>query len=169
MHLISRRTTCSSAPTRVVSGAKTSELPVPALPSLPALRLVTAAVATTCLGVGCAPCDLQSTVQGFSPVCDEAVLARYPDETRLVVLSAEGGALVAYLPAPIEELPYGGTTGRAITVMVETDKGELWAGVPEAEVTIQSLGPDDATVGLSIELDEGWIYGQVDTAVEFRD
>lgn len=141
--------------------------PVPALPASRTLA-ITAALAGG-LAAACTPCDLQSTVQGFTPVCEGAVLARYPDETRLVVLSAEGGAVVVYLPAPVEERPYGGTTGQAITVMVETDKEVLWAGVPEAEVIIRSLGPELATVGLSVELDEGWIYGEVDAAVEFRD
>ncbi len=114
-------------------------------------------------------CDLASTLPGFTPVCDDAVLARYPDETRLVVLSAEGGALVAYLPAGVEELPYGGTTGRPLSVLIETDQGDIVAGVPESSLVIRELGPDAALVDLTVDIDQGWVHGRVQTAVEFRD
>ncbi|MCB9779790.1 MAG: hypothetical protein H6742_14590 [Alphaproteobacteria bacterium] len=116
-----------------------------------------------------APCDLASDVPGFTPVCDDAVLGRYADESRLVVLSEQGRAMVAYLPADLEERPYGGTTGLPVTVVVETDQAELVAGVPEAWLRIEQLDGERATVSLDVEFDEGRVAGTLDAEISWQD
>lgn len=117
----------------------------------------------------CAPdCGVTSNLPGFTPVCEQAVLALYPEESRLVVLGMEGGAMVAYLPAPLVEGPYGGTTGRPLDVIVDAGDRQFTAGVPEAELTISGLGPERAGAALTVLFDEGWIHGSLLVDVEHR-
>lgn len=116
-----------------------------------------------------APCDLASTIPGYTPQCDGAVMARYPDETRVVVLGAQAGSLVAYLPARVREQAYGGTSGEPLTVVVDTEKADRVAVEPEALLRILELGPDTATVELVVAFEDGEIQGEVELIVESRD
>lgn len=113
-------------------------------------------------------CDISSNLPGYTPVCEQATLALYPDESRIVVLGAEGGAMVIYMPPDLQEQPYGGTTGLPVDVVVDAGDHEYTAGVPEAEVTITGVGPAQAGAAMTILFDEGWVHGTLLLEVQHR-
>lgn len=118
----------------------------------------------------CAPdCEIASTLPGFTPMCEGAKLAVYPDETRILVLGEEASAMVIYMPAPIEEGDYGGTTGKPIDVIVDADGRQFTSGVPDAELVMYAIGDQVAGVGMTIEFNEGWVHGSLSLAVEHRE
>jgi len=127
-------------------------------------------LACAALPLACGPrCTLASTLPGFVPQCDVAVLARYSDESRLVILGSQGGALVGYLPAPLQSGPYGDTTGRSLTVIVDGDPTDFLATPPLAWLNISDLTVDSATVDITAEFDQGWVDGTTTVLVEQRD
>jgi len=126
-------------------------------------------LALTLAIIACAaPCEIGSNLPGYAPQCEGAVLALYPDESRLVVLGSQGGAMVAYLPPDLSAQPYGGTTGRPVTVLVDTDNAQLMGSSEQSRIRVDALSSDTARLTVDVELDEGWIYGPVDAVVEHR-
>lgn len=132
-------------------------LPMTPLVSLPLL-----------LGACADDCEMASTLPGYTPMCEGAKLAIYPDETRILVLGQEGSAMVIYLPAPIEEHEYGGTSGFPMDVIVDAGGRQFTATVPEAELSMYSIGDNVAGAGMTIEFTEGWVHGSLVLDVEYR-
>ena len=57
--------------------------PTPFLPAWPAASFLLVVL----MAAACKPCHMESTVVGFTPVCEQCVLRRYTTEARLAVTS----------------------------------------------------------------------------------
>lgn len=111
------------------------------------------------------PCGVESTVPGFVPDCDGAVLSYLEGESRLVLVG-DGGALVAFLPADIEEVEYGGTSGRYLAVTLEVGGQESAAEARTTTLTFARLDEDAAEARISADFESGTVVGPFDAAVE---
>jgi hypothetical protein len=104
------------------------------------------------------PCTLVSNVADYQPICEDAVLAQYGDESRLVVPS-DSGALVAYLPGDLSEETYGGTSGNPLTILLDLDGGTSFAQARSSHVTIARLDLYDAELQITASFEAGTIEG----------
>ena len=91
-------------------------------------------------------CSLQSNIDGFQPICEEAAFARYTDETR-VAIPGDAGMLVLSLPPDLEEeATYGGTTGNPLYVTLELldEDSAIVAHAPESRTSTIVIGAIDS-------------------------
>ncbi len=110
-------------------------------------------------------CDLNSTVAGFEPNCDTALMIDYNRESRLLIDGGEG-ALVAYLPARPEAGKYGAETGNPLTVLVSVGEREQVAESRTTWVVLGEMTEQSAEVYLHAVFEMGEVDGSL--AVERR-
>jgi hypothetical protein len=95
-------------------------------------------------------CLLTSTVEGYEPACD-AALVFWDEETRLRI----DGRVEALLPAdPEQDTTFGGTTGNPMTVFLDEELGE-------ARESTLTLGPGLTSARLDLEFPSGRVEGIV--------
>ena len=105
------------------------------------------------------PCSLSSAVPDFTPVCESAELVQYSGESRLAV-SGEDGVLVLYLPEDLESgTKYGGTTGNPLLAVLTLTGREEVAFARMSTMTLDSIGPQEAELSLSLDFDSGDVSG----------
>ena len=117
---------------------------------------------TACGEEGGAPCGLQSSLPAYTPDCETAGAATYPDETRLVV-GGTGGYLTVSLPPDVQAgTVYGGTTGEPLLAVLTLGSGaELLAEGRTSTVRVARADGDELEAGLSLEFAGGEITGAV--------
>ena len=114
------------------------------------------------MAAACKPCHMESTVVGFTPVCEQCVLRRYTTEARLAVTS-DSQVLVAYLPHDIQvDTRYGGTTGNPLTIILN----ERIATIRTTTLTLTSLDSEMATGELCATFEQGVVEGDFVALVE---
>jgi hypothetical protein len=113
-------------------------------------------------GCGGPPCGLRSTVPGFEPDCDAARVAWFADETVVSVPGLDGGDLRVWLPADAGAGDYGGTTGNALSALVETADGSWLAETRAARLSLGAPVDGRVSVALVVTVDAGEVRGSVD-------
>lgn len=102
----------------------------------------------------CAPCKLESSFNWYTPACDQAVLKRYSNETRLVI-PGTSASLLAYLPHDVHIDKYGGITGNYLLIILDQDL----ALSPQSYLTIEYFDSTQITGYLNAIFENGSVVG----------
>ncbi len=110
---------------------------------------------------GCTPteeinsCQVISELESFQPICSQATLSLYDDQTILELSGGTDAALTAYLEASPSVQAYGGETGNSLNTVLEVD-GESWTAVGrKTTLTFASFDSDSAEVRIDAHFPDG--------------
>ena len=110
---------------------------------------------------GCVPpeedngCLVASDLTEFQPVCSQALLGLYDEQTILELPGGSGAVLTAYLEASPSIQAYGGETGNSLSMILEVHS-ESWSAVGRnSTLTVASLEEDIAELRIDAHFADG--------------
>ena len=110
---------------------------------------------------GCTPteetssCQVVSELDTFQPICSQATLSLYDDQTIVELSGGSDAMLSAYLEPSPSIQAYGGETGNTLSTVLEVDT-ESWTAVGrKTTLTFASFDSDSAEIRIDAHFPDG--------------
>ena len=109
---------------------------------------------------GCTPpptntCGVESELADFDPVCSQAVLSLYDDQSIMELPGGNNAVLAAYIEASPTIQAYGGESGNLLNVVLEIET-ESWTAVGrKTTLTVANIDEDTAELRIDAHFPDG--------------